>query len=252
MSTRRVRVLATLVALLVGVGATTAQAQTQDETPPAPARPMIALTFDDGPTRTTPKVLRALARHDVKATFFMQGSNVLRDPLGARQVARQGHVIGNHGWSHSDFTTMTDRTAAQEIRRTNLVIRAATGKTPVLFRYPFGKESEGGNAVIRSDGMWGGVLWHWSRLPGDFECPGAEGVADYIEANAEDQALILLHDGNEASACGDDQLRYLDIVIPRLKAKGYDFGVVSPAYAPSSINQQSWVRVVSPEEAERW
>lgn len=211
---------------------------------------MIALSFDDGPSRLTPQVLEALARHNVKATFFMQGTSVNKYPRIARRVAREGHVVGNHGYSHRDFTTLSDREAQREITKTNKAIRQATGSDPVLFRYPFGRESEAGNGVIRREGMWGGVLWHWTTpLPGDFECPGAQGVADYVKANVTDQAVILLHDGNEAADCGGNQIAYLDIVIPELKAQGYEFGVISPGYEPSPVNQQSWVRVVPPAEA---
>lgn len=253
---RRRRLAAVVATVLAGLGVSAAQATGQPSEPPTPVtaeRPMIALTFDDGPSRLTPQILDALNRHDVPATFFMQGSHVSQRPEIAGRVAREGHVVANHGYSHRDFTTLSHREASREITRTNRVIRRATGTEPVLFRYPFGRESEGGNAAIRREGMWGGVLWHWTvPLSGDFECPGAEAVADYVAANATDQAITLLHDGNEAAACGNNQIAYLDTVIPELKAQGYDFGVVAPAFAPSPVNQQSWVRVVTPEEARAW
>lgn len=256
MTTLRLR--ATLAALgsalLVCTAVSTADAQ-RPAGPLEPAAaeaegPMVALTFDDGPSEITPLILDALDRHEVTATFFMQGSAVTRHQGLAADVADRGHVVGNHGFSHRDFTTLDVPGASREITVTNRLIRRATGSDPVLFRYPFGRESEAGNEAIRANGMQGGVLWHWSApLPGDFECPGAEAVADYVAANATDQAIILLHDGNETVDCGTDQLAYLDEVIPELKAQGFSFGVVVPADSPSPVNQNSWVRVVAPEEA---
>lgn len=243
---------AAVAAVLLGLGLSAGHAQPRS-TVPVKDGPMLALSFDDGPSPLTPLILDALDRHDVPATFFMQGSAVTRYPQIAADVARQGHVIGNHGFSHRSFPTMPEQSVEKEITVTNRVIRRMTGTEPVLFRYPFGLESTAANDVLRAEGMWGGVLWHWTRpLPGDFECPGAQSVADYVEANAADQAIILLHDGNETAACGNDQVAYLDEVIPELKAQGYRFGVVMPAFEPSPVNQQSWVRVVTPEEARTW
>lgn len=237
---------ATLLALLIGGGVTASQMVEPNPTEVTEDKPMIALSFDDGPSRLTPQILEVLDRHNVKATFFMQGEHVAENPRLARQVAREGHVVANHSYTHPDFTTLSDRQAEREITRTNRVIRNTTGVEPDLFRYPHGHESAAGNAVIRREGMWGGVLWHWDApLPGDFECPGAEAVTQYIQANSADQAIILLHDGNTVLECDANQLDYLDEVIPRLKAQGYGFGVVAPADAPSPVNQSSWVHVVS-------
>ncbi|WP_050670685.1 polysaccharide deacetylase family protein [Luteipulveratus halotolerans] len=224
-----------------------AAAASQTRTEPG-SRGLVALTFDDGPTPAyTARVLDLLHKHGVKATFFLQGSHVAAYPDLVRRIKAEGHTIGNHGYTHPDFTTLSDEEADREITSTNTAIAAVTGSTPVLFRYPYGNESAGGNEVIRREGMWGGVLWHWTNsLPGDFECPGATAVARYVRSNAVDQGLILLHDGNDVTDCGLGQLRYLDIVIPQLKHDGFSFGVVDIAFAPSPVNQQSWVQVVRP------
>lgn len=242
MIARRSVIAAGSAALFLSAGATPALASTQRR-----VRPLIALTFDDGPSDLTPAVLKILARHRVTATFFMQGSSVEARPELALQVVRERHVVGNHSYSHPDFTQLTDEQADEEITRTNVAINAATGVTPVLFRYPFGNESAAGNLVIRREQMWGGVLWHWDKNdPGDFQCPGKRGVAQYITDNAVDQALILLHDGNDVLGCARNQIRYLDRAILSLKLRGYEFGVVAPANGPNAVNQQSWVQVVRP------
>lgn len=212
------------------------------------AAPLIALTFDDGPSpQLTPRVLDVLKANNVKATFFLQGSEVVKYPDLVRRIKNEGHVIGNHSWSHPDFATISAGQADTEITRTNDAIQAITGTKPILFRYPFGNESEAGNAVIRREGMWGGILWHWTApLPGDFECPGARGVQRYIERNAVDQALILLHDAGDTIDCGVRQLDYLQRTITSLKLKGFQFGVAAIAWGPSPVNEYSWVQVVQP------
>lgn len=214
-------------------------------------RPIIALTFDDGPSPMTPAVLRILDRHRVRATFFMQGSNVQRYPEYARAVARRGHVVANHGFSHPDFATLDRAEADREITRTNRAIARATGTTPRLFRFPFGNSTPEMEQLVRDKRMTS-VLWHWpAATPGDFECPGAQGVTDYVLANAADQAAILLHDGNDVLDCGEGQLAYLDRSIRALKAQGYRFGVVAPADRPSAVNDGSFVQVVPPSRGGR-
>ena len=207
---------------------------------------LVALTFDDGPSaEITPTVLSTLRRYQAKATFFLQGEHAAARPDLVRAIAADGHVIGNHSWSHPQFSSLTAEQARTEIVRTNDTIEQITGTRPVLFRYPFGEETADGNAVIREQGMWGGVLWHWTNpLPGDFECPGAAGVQKYVVGNAVDQALILLHDGNDVVRCGTGQLSYLGRTITELRRRGFALGVVDIAWGPSRVNQQSWVQVV--------
>jgi len=205
---------------------------------------LLALTFDDGPSEITPALLDVLKRKNVKATFFLQGDHVRAHPDLVRRIHREGHVIGNHSWSHRPFDTLSDAEALSEITRTNEAIRKITGVTPELFRYPKGVESESGNKAIRALGMWGGVLWHWETDAGDYTCPGADGVERYLNDNATDQALLLLHDGNEVANCSQNQPKYLPRAIDSLRARGFDFGVVASAGGPSWVNQYSWVRVI--------
>lgn len=212
---------------------------------------MIGLTFDDGPSTTmTPRVLDLLDKHGIKATFFLQGKHVDAHPDLAREVVERGHVVGNHSYTHPRFTQITAIQADEEILRTNAAIKKATGVDAHLFRYPHGEESQGGNEAIRREKMWGGILWHWAtRDKGDFECPGADGLKTFIVNNATDQGLILLHDGNEVKKCGVEQVDGIDAAIVELKKKGYEFGVAEAADGPSSVNQQSWVKVVAPSGA---
>lgn len=206
---------------------------------------LLALTFDDGPSEITPQILDVLKQKNVKATFFLQGDHVVAHPDLVRRIHDEGHVIGNHSWSHRTFDGLSDAEALSEITRTNEAIRKITGVTPELFRYPKGVESDSGNKAIRSLGMWGGVLWHWETDAGDYTCPGADGVQRYLNDNATDQALLLLHDGNEVANCSQNQPKYLPRAIDSLRSRGFEFGVVASAGGPSWVNQHSWVRVIA-------
>lgn len=99
----------------------------------------VVLTFDDGPLRPyTPEVLAALAAHCTKATFFMVGRRAMADPEMAREVARQGHTVGSHTWSHRNMTTLTPMHARAEIDLGFSAVRWAVG-APIapFFRFPY-------------------------------------------------------------------------------------------------------------------
>src|SRR6266481_1550222 len=102
------------------------------------ARRAIALTFDDGPSESTPALLRVLADQDVPATFFQCGANVERLPEIACEVARLGHEIGNHSHTHPRFYFRNPAFIFHELSRAQDAIQRVTRVSPALFRAPFG------------------------------------------------------------------------------------------------------------------
>lgn len=214
--------------------------------PDVTGRPLVALTFDDGPTPDrTPYVLDVLRSKGVRATFFIQGDQAAAHPDLVGRIRDDGHVIGNHSQTHPWFPGLDPAAAEEEIVRAKRTLEQLTGSRPTLFRYPFGEASPAGDAALRRLGLTGGVLWHWeSSLPGDFECPGSSGMTDFVVTEAADQALILLHDASDVLECPPEQWDYLARSIDELRAKGFGFGVVVPADRPSRLNQGSSVAVV--------
>src|SRR5271165_7537618 len=101
-------------------------------------RAAIALTFDDGPSESTPRILEILARYRVPATFFQCGANVERLPAVAREVASAGHTIGNHSHTHPYLFTRTPSAIELDLRRAQETIELRTGIRPEWFRAPFG------------------------------------------------------------------------------------------------------------------
>jgi peptidoglycan/xylan/chitin deacetylase (PgdA/CDA1 family) len=99
----------------------------------------VALTFDDGPTRTTEELLDLFGRSGDVATFFMLGPLVEQRPDVALRVVVEGHEVGNHAWSHRSLSRLPVDVALDELERTDAAIEAATGVTPELMRPPYGQ-----------------------------------------------------------------------------------------------------------------
>ncbi|MFK0208703.1 polysaccharide deacetylase family protein [Agrobacterium sp. NPDC090283] len=105
------------------------------------ARPMVALTFDDGPSvRFTPDVLAILRERGVKATFFLTGQETEENLPQARMIVSEGHQLGNHSYTHSNMMLMGPAGIGQEIERTDAAIRTAGYEGEIMFRPPYGKK----------------------------------------------------------------------------------------------------------------
>jgi peptidoglycan-N-acetylglucosamine deacetylase len=99
----------------------------------------IALTFDDGPNPITPQILSLLQKYNAKATFFCIGKNIEKHPEIVKQTVNEGHLIGNHSFSHSPFFDFYSKEQIiQELGDTDVIIQKTIGKRPILFRPPYG------------------------------------------------------------------------------------------------------------------
>jgi peptidoglycan/xylan/chitin deacetylase (PgdA/CDA1 family) len=127
-------------------------------------RKAIALTFDDGPSESTPRLLELFERERVAATFFQCGANVRRLARVAAQAAEAGHEIGNHSDSHARFYFRTAAFMEREMERAQAAIQEATGTTPKLFRAPYGARWPGLRSAQARLGLLG-VMWTGSSRP---------------------------------------------------------------------------------------
>lgn len=154
----------------------------------------VALTFDDGPMpTTTPRLLEILKQRQVKATFFVAGSLAASNPSILENIHNQGHEIGNHSWSHADFTKLTDLAIAEEIHKTNQIIQQATGQTPRIFRPPYGAM----NPRVISKINLPIVTWNVDTL--DWRDRDPDIVAKRAVYHTEDKSIILMHDIHPSS-----------------------------------------------------
>ena len=153
------------------------------------AEAAIALTFDDGPDpASTPAVLEALARHGMKATFFMVGARAARHPELVARVADAGHEIGNHSWDHPSLPTLGVRAVARQLGRTRAVLAPRGG---TLMRPPYGHQSLGSHLVARGLGY---RVVIWNVVATDWLADDAATLAGRVLERAAPGAIVLLHD----------------------------------------------------------
>ncbi len=160
-----------------------------------------ALTFDDGPhPQGTPAVLEILERERVRATFFLVGEQVLRDPALAREILDAGHVIGLHCHRHRNLLRLTPWQVREDIDRAQESIAAGAGRSPELYRPPYGVLNAAALRLARARG-WRTLLWsHWGR---DWEARATPAsIAARVTDGAGEGAVLLLHDADDYSAPG--------------------------------------------------
>ena len=155
-------------------------------------QPLVALTFDDGPSPYTDRILDILARYDAKATFFVIGRQIAERPTTVRRIAAEGHVIGNHTWSHASLPELPARSRRRQLERTSAAIRRVTGADPVLVRPPYEMTTPTVNRQARRLGLLPVV---WSVDPGDWRLRAPWKVARRVLDKAGPGAIIVLHDG---------------------------------------------------------
>ncbi|MEG3936645.1 polysaccharide deacetylase family protein [Microcoleus sp. S36b_A3] len=180
---------------------------------------VIALTFDDGPTAETLKILAVLQKHNVVATFFCLGVNLRENPEIAKQVVKAGNAIGNHTWHHF-YHNVTEKTASNEIDYTGIHIYRSSGAKSLLFRPPGGRLNNGFADYAKKKNY---VVVMWSIDPKDFLQPPAAAITRTVLSQATSGAIVLLHDGG-----GDRQqtVEAVSAIIPKLKQQGYRFVTV--------------------------
>jgi peptidoglycan/xylan/chitin deacetylase (PgdA/CDA1 family) len=166
----------------------------------APRKPgELALTFDDGPNPAwTPRLLDELAKHGIKATFFLLGSRAEAEPELVRRIAAAGHLIGSHSWSHPNLALASGDRVLQELMRTGALMEDLIGAPVRFFRPPFGARRPAVLRIARQLGMrpvlWNAMTSDWSGMP-------AERIAEQLTARINRlerrgwAANIVLHDG---------------------------------------------------------
>jgi peptidoglycan-N-acetylglucosamine deacetylase len=188
-------------------------------------QPAIALTFDDGPSESTPALLEILESYHVKATFFMCGWNVVRCKAIAREVRTRGHEIGNHSLSHARFDFKSTKFIYDEIAQTQDVIASAAGIGPRWFRAPYGVRWFGVGPAQRKLGLTGAM---WTVLGRDWRLSAPE-ISDRILRGTKNGAILCLHDGREILVKPDVSatLDAVKQVIPQLLRRGFRFETLS-------------------------
>lgn len=193
---------------------------------------IIALTFDDGPCHPyTEQLLEILDREGIRATFFMPGHNVRREPGLAAEVASR-HVVGNHTYTHPHLTWSRTSKVREELERGQEAIQKATGTVPNVFRVPHGWCGPQVISTAEELGMqcigWSVMAWDWNRPP-------AGKIQHRILRGAGPGGITLLHDGQDTDAFPEADRSRTIAAVPRiiqaLKEEGYSFATVTELMA---------------------
>jgi peptidoglycan/xylan/chitin deacetylase (PgdA/CDA1 family) len=176
------------------------------------------LTFDDGPTAETPRLLEALARYEAQATFFLLGEQVKRFPEHARAIAETGHAVGNHTFAHPDPWLTSARRVESELDRTTTLLENQVGERVGWARPPYGH-------VTPSMRRWAKCerreIVMWDVMPGDFlPWTSPRAVARRVLQLIRPGSIIVLHDRPHLR---EVTLPALHAVLERLTAAGWRF-----------------------------
>jgi len=178
-------------------------------------RPLVALTFDDGPSDYTDRFLDVLAAEEVPATFFEVGQEMPGREAVMRRILAEGNEIGDHTMNHVELP------GYEQIAGAASLIRRYTHFQPCLFRPPGGAVNDG---VIATAGELGMRTITWDVDPRDWALPGSGAIYSNVVANAHDGSIVLMHDGGGPR---DETLAALPRVIEALRARGFGFATVS-------------------------
>lgn len=180
-------------------------------------KPVVALTFDDGPNASsTPILLDGLRERKVRATFFLIGENVEKDENEkiVKRMYEEGHLIGNHTYTHCNLSKLETGEAKKELEQTDTVIEKITGKQPVFVRAPYGELPVDGEQDLNR------IYIGWTVDPLDWMTEDAGAVVKTVVEEINPGDVILLHD------CYPSSVQAAIRIVDLLQGKGYEFVTV--------------------------
>lgn len=181
-------------------------------------KPMIALTFDDGPNANTTKILEILKKYNAKATFFILGTNIEGNENTIKRMQELDMEIASHMYSHKLITKLTDKEILAEIKKTDKLIYGLTNKYPSLIRPSYGTSNRKIKRLIDRPI----ILWDIDTL--DWKYHNSKRISSKVINKVHDGDIVLMHDIYTATA------NSLEITIPKLQKKGYQLVTVSELF----------------------
>lgn len=184
-----------------------------------PNKPMLALTFDDGPNEmTTIPILDALKKHDSVATFFVLGNRVSNNDHILKRILEEGSEIGNHSYNHKELTKVSLGELKEQIMDTQDAIFDSTGIEARLMRPTYGSYDDN----LKSKVEMPLILWSVDTL--DWQTKDAKKITDHVLANIKDGEIILMHDIYDSTA------KAVELLVPQLLERGYQLVTVSELF----------------------
>jgi peptidoglycan/xylan/chitin deacetylase (PgdA/CDA1 family) len=184
----------------------------------------VALTFDDGPSPYTDRLLQILNDNDAKSTFFLIGNKVAANPAGAKRIADAGMEVASHTWEHPNMTTIPPKEIPSQLSKASDAIESATGQRPQLLRTAGGLINDAVLAEAKRQGL---ADINWDVIPFDWINDSNTAATTYmLKSQIKPGSVVLFHDTYSST---------VDVVyqfIPVLKANGYHLVSVSQLLGP--------------------
>ena len=203
-----------------------------------PKKPMIALTFDDGPSAYTMDIMALLEKYDGRATFFVVGEMLEKKAEELRHMIDKGHEIASHTWSHTNLRKVSKEDGKKAMNSVIVYMKENYGYDVKLCRPPYGAS----NKTVKEEAAELGIaLVIWSVDTLDWSTRNAEATFKAVKKEAKDGAIILCHDIHKPTA------ESMKKVIPWLHEKGYQLVTVyrfpnsywASAASSSSVNNRN-------------
>ena len=185
----------------------------------------IALTFDDGPSKTNTKiVLDALEKHKAKATFMVVGQNVNKGTADLlKREVELGCEIGNHSYSHANFKKISQKKIKSELKKTDDAVKKYTGSKPTVIRTPYGASSK---SVLKCFDR-PNIFWSVDTL--DWKYRDTDRLVKYVSKNAKDGGIVLMHDIHKSTA------KAVDGILKSLEKQGFETVTVTELSAINNV-----------------
>jgi len=181
---------------------------------------VVALTFDDGPTKNVDDILALLDDYDAKATFFLIGNEIEKSPEMAAEIAKKGHQLGNHTYSHNRMIFKSQSFIKTEIEDTNKLIKKAGYTGEIDFRPPNGKKLIGLPYYLKKANM-DTILWN---IEPDTYYQSVEHKVNYVKESVNPGSIILMHPMYDETG---EEIRAIEGILKTLTEEGYTFITVN-------------------------
>ncbi|MBC8590953.1 polysaccharide deacetylase family protein [Wansuia hejianensis] len=184
-----------------------------------PSKPMVALTFDDGPySKATIPILDTLKEHNSVATFFVLGNRVANHKDIIKRIVMEGSEIGNHSYNHKQLTTISSKEFKTQIDKTQNAVMEVIGSTPTIMRPTYGSYDD----KLRSQATMPMILW--SIDTEDWKSRDPQKIAKHVLDNVKDGDIVLMHDIFVTTA------EAVEVIVPELINRGFQLVTISELY----------------------
>ncbi len=195
-----------------------------------PSKPMVALTFDDGPSKYTWDIVNTLQTHKARATFFIIGNQVATHQAAIDYTLANHNEIASHSFGHKNLTKLSDVEVLNQIRPVDTALLEQHEYIPALYRVPFGSKDERVLEILKQEGK---PVIGWSVDPYDWKVKDKGTIVNHVLNSVQDGDIVLMHDIYEPTAQAVQEL------VPALQEKGYQIVTVSEMFQFRGITPEA-------------